>query len=341
MKSKLTTLFFTLSLLVSTGCQEFYDYFDNVEPGKTRVKEFATGLATPLGLAVDAKEQIWVTEIGTGHDDGKVSVIRPNGTRYVVIDGFPSFTGPGGPEEIVGLNHLLVNDGILYILHANGTLYKANVASFEPGDTPLQASALMKEDIGSFVLNYAFEEDTEESNPYNLTVGPDGNLYIADAAANAIIRRTPAGALSVFATFPDITNPTPVGPPTINAVPTSIAFDGQKFYVTTLTGFPFPSGKARIYTLDLSGKISHYQEGFTTLTDMTLGTNNKPVVVEHAQFTQQGFAPNTGRIVVTDDAKQEILLQGLNLPTAIVRSGPRTFYVNSLADGKILKVTTR
>ncbi|CAN5920010.1 hypothetical protein BH24BAC1_BH24BAC1_32830 [soil metagenome] len=342
MKTKVTALFFTLSLMVFSGCKEFLDHLDKVEPDKTQVKEFASGLAAPLGMAIDAKGQIWVTEIGTGQNDGKVSVIRPNGSSYVVIEGFPSFMGPGGPEEIVGLNHLVMKEGTLYILHANGTLYITNVASFTPGETPLQASALLKEDIGSFVLSYAFEEDAEESNPYNLTFGPGGNLYIADAAANALIRRTPAGVLSVFATFPDIVNPAPFGPPTLDAVPTSIAFDGQKFYVTTLTGFPFPAGKARLYTLDGSGNITDFQEGFTTLTDMTLRANHKPVVIEHAQFTPQGFAPNSGRmILVSDNGKQEVLVQGLNFPTAIVSGGPGTYYVNSLADGKIMKVTTR
>lgn len=342
MKTKLTTVLLTFCLLVSSGCQKFFDYLDEVEPDKTKVMEFATGLANPLGMAIDAKEQIWVTETGTGQDDGKVSVIRPNGTRYVVINGFPSLMGPGGPEEIVGLNHLLMKDGTLYILHSNGTLYIANVASFMPGETPLRASALLKEDIGSFVLNHDFDEDTEESNPYNLTAGPGGNLYITDAAANAIIRRTPAGTLSVFATFPNLANPTPIGPPTINVVPTGIAFDGQKFYVTTLTGFPFPAGKARIYTLNPSGQIPHYQDGFTNLTDVTLNPNHKPVVVEHAQFTPQGFAPNTGRmILVYSQTDQKVLLEGLNLPTAVIRSGPRTYFVNSLADGKILKVTTK
>jgi hypothetical protein len=56
----------------------------------------------------------------------------------------------------------------------------------------------------------------------------------------------------------------------IHAVPTGIAFDGQRFFVSTLTGFHFPTGKARIYRVNLSGQVSVYKEGFTMLTDVTL-----------------------------------------------------------------------
>jgi hypothetical protein len=228
---------------------------------------------------------------------------------------------------------------MLYILHVNGLLYKATISSYKPGDAPKQASSLQTEDIGTFVLKYDFEDDTQESNPYNLTVGPKGDIFIADAAANAIIRRSSSGKLSVFATFPDLDNPTEIGPPTIDPVPTSITFVRDKFYVTTLTGFPFLPGLARVYTVDLAGKVSLYQEGFTTITDMSLDPVENPVLVELGQFGQQGFEPNSGRIVVATATGQSTMVAGLNQPTAIVRANPLTYYVNSLVDGKISKVS--
>ena len=98
-----------------------------------------------------------------------------------------------------------------------------------------------------------------------MTLGPDGALYFADAGANAIIRRSKTGDLSVLAEIPGVANPTPVGPPVVQSVPTGIVYDGQKFLISTLLGFPFPSGKAVIYQMDLSGKVSVYQQGFTSL----------------------------------------------------------------------------
>ena len=219
-----------------------------------------------------------MTKVGTGNKDGKVSVIMPNGTKHVVIEGFFSVVDP--LEGVVaGLNHLLVRDNMLWILHVDGFLYKLDLHSFQPGNTPLKPGDLEKENIGQFVLDYDFEQDAQESNPYNLTIGPERDLFIADAAANAIIRRNKSGQLSVFATIPDIENPTPVGPPMINSVPTGIAFNGQKFFVSSLIGFPFPEGKARIYQVDLQGKTTVYQDGFTSLVDVTLSANHRPVVV--------------------------------------------------------------
>ncbi len=60
-----------------------------------------------------------------------------------------SFTGAGTPT---GVANALRND-----------LFRS--------DTPLQADQLKAEDIGQFVRDYAFEDDAEESNLYNLTFG--------------------------------------------------------------------------------------------------------------------------------------------------------------------------
>jgi hypothetical protein len=203
---------------------------------------------------------------------------------------------------------------------------------------PIKAEDLQTEAIGPFVLDYDFEKDVEESNPYNLTAGPDGDIFIADAAANAIIRRSKTGQLSVFATFPDIANPTPVGPPMIHSVPTGIAFDGQQFFVSTLTGFPFPTGKARIYRVNLSGQVSVYKEGFTMLTDVTLDAKLQPVVLQFAEFGPQGFKPNTGLLTRVSAQQNTVLVDKLNLPTSVAKRDAKTYYVNSLAEGKIMKV---
>jgi hypothetical protein len=45
---------------------------------------------------------------------------------------------------------------------------------------------------------------------------------------------------------------------------------GGGFYVSTLTGFPFLTGKATIYELSAQGAVSVYATGLTTLTDLIL-----------------------------------------------------------------------
>lgn len=303
------------------------------------VTTIASGLASPIGIDTDANGRAWVTEAGTGKNDGKVSMITPDGTVYPVITGFDSEVFQ--PGELDGLNHLLFADGILYILGSKSRLYRANVASFKPGDTPLQAQSLDVEDKKQFILDYVFPtgQDTEDTHLYNMTVGPNGDLFFADAAANAIIRRTKAGVWSIFANIPRLPNPTPVGPPFIDSVPTGIVFDGTKFLVSTLVGFPFPVGASNIYQVDLAGVVSVYKSGFTSLVDINLDNSLGGIIVQHGVFGAQGFGPNTGKIIQVTGSGNSVLVDGLNLPTDAKPIDAHTLYVTSLGDGKLLKVT--
>jgi sugar lactone lactonase YvrE len=337
MQTTSTRLLILLLLLGTASCRHVLDYFDEAEPRPLAVSDFASGLNTPIGLAVDTKGRVWVAEAGTGKDDSRISLITPAGKVYSAIEGFRSVIFDGSPA---GVTHILLEEGTLWILQsAEGKLYRADVSDFEPGDPPIQVSSLLSEDISTFVKAYKFENDTEESNLYNLTFGPDGALYIADAAANAIIRRDKSGKLSVFATVPGVENPTQVGPPVLQPVPTGIVFDGHKFLVTTFLGFPFPPHQAVVYQFDLEGNVSVYQRGFSSLIDIELGPDGRPVVLEFGQWDGQAFAPASGSAIRATGTKKLTLAAGLKLPTDIVRSGLKTYYVASMAEGKVLRVT--
>lgn len=339
MRNKIT---FLLSIIILTGtasCHKALDFIDELKDHhKPRVIAFATGLTAPLGIEADAKGQLWVTEAGTGNtNDGQLSLITPQGNVFPVVEGFPSVVSPEG--AVFGLNHLILKDGTLWMLHGvEGKLYKFNISSFKPGDAALQANELEYEDIGTFVKNYAFKDDNNETDIFNLTIGPGGDLFIADAAANAIIRRKAAtGELSVFATIPPIDNPTG-DPAKVQAVPTGIVFDGHKFLVCTFTGYSYPAKRAAIYQVDVNGNTSVYQTGLSTLTDIELGIDQKPVVVEYGTWTGETFAQNSGAIVRSAPNGNTPLVTGLNFPNSIKRSGFLTYYIAQTYEGKIQKV---
>lgn len=66
----------------------------------------------------------------------------------------------------------------------------------------------------------------------NLTWDTAGDMYIADAGGNSIVKRKAAtGELSQFARFPPFPNPLPFGPPVVDPVPTDIVAkpDGSGF----------------------------------------------------------------------------------------------------------------
>lgn len=321
----LATLFGTLS------CQ------DHRDPPQPQITSFASGLVAPLGVETDTKGQVWVTQAGSGTaNDGQLSMITPQGEVFPVVTGFVSQVSPEG--AVFGLNHLLLQGTTLYLVHGvEGRLYKFDIASFQPGNPPVSAQSLAYEAVGDFVKAYPFADDTNETDLFNLTVGPEGDLFIVDAAANAIIRRNATThALSVFATIPPIINP---GIDTLEAVPTGIVFDGQHFLVSNFTGFPFPSQRATIYQYDLQGKESTYQTGLTTLTDIELDENRQPIVLEYGTWTGQGFVDNSGTIVRSTAQGNTFLLRGLNYPNSIKRSGSNTYYVAQTFDGTIQKIT--
>lgn len=310
---------------------------DHREPPQPQITPFASGLVAPLGVETDAKGQVWVTQAGSGTaNDGQLSMITPQGQVYPVVTGFTSQVSPEG--AVFGLNHLLLQGTTLYLLHGvEGRLYTFDIASFQPGDSPQTAPSLAYEDIGTFVKNYAFANDTDASDLFNLTTGPGGDLFIVDAGANAIIRRqATTKALSVFATIPPIIN---AGVDTLEAVPTGIVFDGQKFLVSNFTGYPYPSQKAMIYQFDLQGHESTYQTGLTTLTDIELDANGQAVVLEYGTWTGQGFADNSGAIVRSTAQGNTSLLSNLNFPNSIKRSGANTYYIARTFDGTIQKIT--
>lgn len=327
--SGLSKFTFLIAFLFLASCHK-----GNDNP-TAKVTTIATGLVLPMGLETDNAGNIWVAETGTAHNDGKIVIVKPNGTKYDAIVNLSSTINEVS-GEMGGPSNLILDKNYLYIL-ATEFLYKVNVAGFKPGDPAIDASKLTREDVGTYVkgLNIVMPND---SHTYNLIKGPDGDIYIADAGANAIIHRHSAGNYSLLAKFPTYANPTPVGPPQVQAVPTGIIFDGHDFLVSTLTGFPFIEGKANIYRVTLSGNVSVYQAGFTTLTNICDGNIYGHGILHHANFGQTGFAPNTGSFMLANGSTSKVLVDNLNMPVGIKQINFHSWYISSMGDGTILRV---
>lgn len=316
---------------------------------KLKITTLATGLAGPMGIETDAHGNVWVSEGGTDtadekgdthNDNGKVILITPAGKKYDAIINLSSYANVHS-NELQGTVHILRDGGTLYVLSGD-YLYHADISHFEPGDKPIDANTLPSEDIAAVISQISSANNPEQdSHPYNLTKGPDGNLYIADAGANAIVKRSGANQYSILAEIPNFSNPTPVGGPVVQAVPTSIMWDGNNFLVTTLTGFPFIAGQATIYQVSKSGDVSVYEKGFTMLVDQAEGISSAHVVVQFASSFDpaSGYAPESGSLVLVDGSTTQVLAEGLNQPVGIKQVNDNTWYVTSLGDGAVLKVT--
>jgi hypothetical protein len=323
------------------------------ETPQLSITTVATNLAGPMGIEVDHRGNLWVSEsgtfnkdgsgkMGTHNDDGKVVMITPNGKKYDAITHLQSYMNVHS-GELQGTVHILLDGGMLYILSGDN-LYKANISRWKPGNQPLDARDLPYEDIGGVISQVPSSSNPDhDSHPYNLTKGPNGDLYITDAGANAILRRKGPNNYSILAGLSPISNPAfpGLGGPTVQPVPTSIMFDGRNFLVTTLTGFPFPQGQAVIYKVSTSGQVSVYQKGFTMLVDQAEGYLDNHIVVQHASSFNpaSGFALNSGALLWVNGSTSTLLAGGLNQPVGIKKANAYTWYVTCLGDGTVLKVT--
>ncbi|MCF2492423.1 ScyD/ScyE family protein [Dyadobacter chenhuakuii] len=326
MKKLVYSLSTLLAFIFVLACTD-HDIFEP-EPETLSSELFVSGLKYPIGMAADDKNNLWVTEAGSGKgDDGSVSMITPSGVKTTFVTGLQSLMREGSIE---GIAHLAYRAGKLYFLHgSNGILYTADVSSFKSGDSPVALALIDSADIGSYVESLALTNPIN-SNTYHFTFGPDDHMYIVDAGSNAIIKRhKTSGALSLFAKIPNVA----AG---VEAVPTGIVYDGSKFLVSTLTGFPFTPGDAKIFEVKTSGAVEVYKSNFTTLTGITLSANQKPIVIQHGVFGAMGFAAKSGK-VLNEDGK--ILLDSLSRPTDIIRGFGKLYYLLSYQDGTISKLS--
>lgn len=326
-----------LMIFIFTGCRK------NPLDLHPTVTTLTTDLQGPMGIETDRQGNIWVAETGTAHNDGKVVLIRhgnhghsDNVKVYDAIINLSSIKNALS-DEVEGPAGLLLDHGWLYIL-AGDFLYTVDLSSVKRDDLPIDGSQLPYEDIGSWVRSQNIVTPND-SHPYDLIKGPHGNIFIVDAGANALIKREGKGKYSVFATFPNFPNPTPVGPPMVQSVPTGIIFDGRGFLVSCLTGFPFPEGHAMVYRVAMDGDVSVYQDGFTTLVDIAPGNFYGQALLHFGAFGPTGFMPNTGALLMANGHSKRVIVDELNMPSGLKQIGYRSWLVTSLGDGSLMKIS--
>lgn len=288
----------------------FFLFLAAFNTSSAQLKTIATGLNGVIGIKADDWGNKWVAESGSGADDGALVVITKTNKKHVVIKDLPSKVNPAsmelvGPWRAIPMSYgrmAVLIGGCVPLVGPNfGTLMIFNLSGYTPGtDEPLTMDdAEKKIDIGTFSFNAS---DNMDSNPFSAVQDEDGHWYVTDAAANAIIRVSRNGQnMSVFATFPKFANPTPVGPPMVDPVPTGILALPQYggFLVTTLTGFPFVAGQAAVYFVDRQGNVTPYLQGLTLLTDIAMDKHENIYVNSFGNFSLQtfNFVPGSANVI--------------------------------------------
>ena len=305
-----------------------------------------SGLQGPLGLELDKRARVWLSEMGPVvlPGDGRVSWFYVGqDTLNPFVTGFPiAIAGTEG----AGVAHVALDSQDNLLLCTGGppappafgsvTRFDSTPCVAEAGPytvclgTPCPSPVTQELPIAPFVLS----NGGLNTNVYSVAEDTNGDLYIADAGGNMIVKHEKAtNTLSVFSNLPFT-----AGSPSVESVPTriiSVPNDGAPtslaLILVELTGGPFVPGTSRVWGFTNAGTRSVLATGLTTVVDCELDpTGNALFVCSAGSFDSVGgiFAPGTGSIERVDLATGTIslVLGGLWLPTGIEFIGKDIYF---------------
>ena len=306
----------------------------------------ASGLPSPIGLEFDSRGKLFITENGTGTRNGGVSILNANGTVTRIVAGLASIADPvvegiKGPwhTQMLPNNQLAVVVGEALTEPNSGQVLVFDMNGFTPGTSAPKTAAQSIRQIK--ILDHFLGSGSRESNPYSMALDGSNNIYVVDAAANAIAKVTPNGTISTLVTFPDIPNPTPVGPPMINQVPTRIIANPMGgFYVSIYTGFPFPTGRALIYKMTEGGVLTPFATGLSNINELATDPNTGELyALQHGSFAvPAGYAPSSARILrIKPDGTNQVVATGFGLAAGMAIDKMGNIFVCEYIAGRVLK----
>ena len=308
-----------------------------------------SGLDNPRGMEFSPNGALYVAEAGRGGPPPcDVSPIGESrcfghtgaisrlwmGSQSRVLEGLESHALPdgssaSGPNDISfqGLGGAYITMG----LGGNGA-WKSTLGASSAG-TAIKMAASGKWKTVADILRHETAENPAggavDTNPFGVLAEP-GGLLVVDAGGNSLLSVAPNGAVRTVAVFGPQPNPTQVGPPMIEAVPTAVArgADGA-LYVGQLTGFPFVQGLASIYRVLPGHAPAVHCSGFKAIMDLAFGADGSLYVVENATGGLF-FAPGTGQLSrVAPNCSRTVLLSGLDRPTSVAVGADGAVYVTN------------
>jgi sugar lactone lactonase YvrE len=341
------------------------------------VEVIAHGLDNPRHLAF-GDHHLFVAESGSGGagpcqpgpeetpvcvgDTGAVTVIDRDGQRRIV-EGLASLADEGTGNTALGPHGVFVKHHRLLITNGGPDgLNRDVLAAANPvADLFGRVLSIHKDGgIDSVADIWGFERDNNpdaaignpavDSNPVDV-LADRGRLIVADAGGNSLLKVKKNGEIKVLTLFPNRDVPDPFGgtePIPMQAVPTGVVKgpDGD-YFMTQLTGFPFPVGGANVYRIDpKTGAAEVFASGFTNLMDLAFDEDGTLWVLEIDHDSL--LTPNPEGAIYSIDAdgnatQLELPPGTLTHPGGITVGEDGALYVTNKADmagvGEVLRIT--
>jgi len=285
---------------------------------------------------------------------GNDNAIGPHGITVIGDQVFVTNGGPTEPKDTAGTtisrDQLAAQNGVANLF---GQLLRLRRHGQEPqpiGDIWAFERAVNPDKAGG-------GNPAVDSNPVDVLF--DGRRFVvADAGGNAIDLVRPFGPFSTrvsnLAVFPNRLVDNPLGGPQVpmQAVPTSVVLGpDHQYYVSQLTGFPFPVGGANVYRVDpRTGATSVVASGFTNIMDLAFGPDGTLYVLEidHDSLLPPIGPKNDGAIFAISrrGEKRQIALPEGSLPMpGGITVGRRGLYVTinsgKPAIGEVVRISPR
>jgi hypothetical protein len=350
----------------------------------TSVEVVASGLDSPRHLAFGSRGDLFVAESGRGGSGpcfvggegpacmgatGAVTKIDRRGRQSRIAQGLASYANTPGNTNAIGPHGITVL-GANRVFVTNGGPTEPKDASGSPISRDTLAAQNPVADLFGRLLRvkhhgqirkiadlWAFERDVNpdavvgnpavDSNPVDVLFDR-GRFVVADAGGNAIDVVNHKGRVSNLAVFANRLVPNPFGGPDIpmQAVPTSVVVGpDRQYYVSQLTGFPFPPGGANVYRVNPhTGAVTVFASGFTNIMDLAFGKNGTLYVLEIDHDGLLSGSTDGGLFAVSrDGTKRQIALApgSLTMPGGIAVGRDALYVTNNAGSpggGQVLHI---
>lgn len=300
-----------------------------------RIETVLGGLSAPWGVDVGPYDSLFVAESGTGnivklwYGEQRIVATTQPGITDVGFDSWWAVSHlVGAPQEPSGTGNTL---GRAYL---NGVVSaESDIGAFERANNPDQHQTYGLVDTPSNCAvppELAAYGGRVDSNAYGLLALDDGTRYVADAAANDILRVGWDGAVSLVAVLPPVEKRLPAELQTdtgsilvpdclvgarylAEPVPTAVVQgpDGW-LYVSGLTGSPELPGTGVVFRVNpWNGQAEVWQDGLTSAVDLAFDRWGRLYVAEVFGGDPTGDAPGALVRIDTQWSDHELVAAGV------------------------------